>query len=266
MKPFKNHIAVFLFLSAILLNSFTWAKNQIIEIDHSPFELNLDEVTVPLLIQQSVVEGDITIRTHRSKHIEITVEDIDDAPMGKKAFFVFNSTNGTISLSLNGNFAESDTEWIVPETASFSIQTVEGDVTIENIQGDIDCSSSDGSIELLNVAGRISAATQDGDITIHLSDRVSVYPISVSSEDGDIELALPPDPNVKISASTMDGNISCDFALQPGSRKDSSGRNRSIWTSILSENTLIGMIGDGSLPIQLHTLDGDIAIIGSDFQ
>ena len=264
MKFAKSiRIPAFLALSILLLGVPAMGKNQVIEIDHSPFVLDLNGISMPLHIQQNMAEGDIFIKGQVADRLEISIEDLDDEQLGPKAFLVINSSNGSISLSLSGEFLQRDTEWIVPESTSFSVQTVEGDITMENIRGDINCASVEGTIELINVNGKISVASQDGDIAVQISRLVSGNPISLTSEDGDIALALPAEPDVSLNASTIDGSIYCDFPIRTVSHPDPKNHDRSVWTSILSENTLIGRIGDGKLPIQLNTLDGDIAIVRS---
>ena len=260
------HISCGLLLQAALLIPTSLGTNQVIEIDQSPMTVDLEEMKVPLNIRQSVIEGDLSIRTHKLQQLIIMVEgvDEDDSDQEQKVFLIVDAATGRISLSLDGDFADSDVEWVVPESASLSIQTTDGDITVEGLQGDIDCSSMDGTIELTDISGRVSAATEDGDILVSLNHRISTRPISVSTEDGDIELELPANPNVKISASTMDGDIYCDFPIGSGFKPDPDSHNQSVWKSLFDERKLIGVLGQGSLPIQLSTLDGDITIIRSD--
>ena len=266
MKPSGIHLSVFLLVHAVLLSSAAAGKNQVIEIDHSPMQVNIDEITVPPHIQLSVIEGDVSIRSHNLQQIQVDIEGVEEAPDAAKAFLLVDSANGRITLSLGGPFSDSDVELSIPESASISVSSIDGDIEIEGLQGDIDCSTMDGSIELNNISGRVSASSKDGDIAIRLNDRITSSPISASTEDGDIELGLPADPQVRIKASTMDGDISCDFPIGPLQQKNADGRKRKVWKSLFDEHTLNGAIGEGTLPVQLNTLDGDITIVRSNFQ
>ena len=266
MKTSGIHLSLFLCLMPGLLNSGAMARNKVIEINRSPLQVNLEDMTVPPHIRLSVLEGDVSIRAQDRQQIQVDIEDVEDAPQGMKAFLVVDSENGRVTLSLGGPFSDSDVECIVPESASISVSTIDGDIEIEGLQGDIECSTMDGSIVINNVSGRISASSKDGDIVIRLNDRITSRPISASTEDGDIELALPANPNISLKASTMDGDIESHYPIGAIKKKDGDGRNRTVWDNLFDEHTLHGAIGEGTLPVQLNTLDGDIVIVPSNFQ
>jgi len=124
-----------------------------------------------------------------------------------------------------------------------AVHSVDGRITLTDLQGSIDAHSDDGRIVLQNVtAGSMLADTNDG--------RIEASGLSFSGDatlrtgDGSMWLRLAPNANVTIDASTSDGSISVDGSSFHGD--DSAHRTVTV--------------GTGTSRVKLTTGDGSIHI------
>ncbi len=147
-------------------------------------------------------------------------------------------------------------------TGGVSVHSVDGHVTLADLQGDVDARSDDGYLKATNVHGdRLALASSDGHLTL---DRVAVASLSANTRDGRIEAAdlsvtsdatlqtgdgsmhvsLAPNADLTINASTRDGHIYVDGAPTD----DDDAAQRSI------------RLGAGTGRMTLTTADGSIHI------
>jgi hypothetical protein len=141
---------------------------------------------------------------------------------------------------------DAEVHWTVrvPAGVALSARTVDGDVNATGLASDIRAATVDGDVRVATT-GAASAATVDGDITAKV-DRVA-GPLSFTTVDGDIHVALPANVDAQISMSTLDGEIRTDFPL---------GERKSGWVGRSASATL----GRGGPAISLKTIDGDITL------
>ncbi|MBV8529815.1 MAG: DUF4097 family beta strand repeat protein [Candidatus Eremiobacteraeota bacterium] len=149
-----------------------------------------------------------------------------------------------------------------------AVDSQDGHVTLRDMRGDVDARSDDGYLSLTDVTtGSLIARTHDGRIeargltvagerpnaTLH-SDDGSVHvagafasngAYEITSGDGSIELRLPSNADLAITASTGDGRIVLDGSSLD---RDDSGQ-RTI------------RLGAGSSAMKLATSDGSIHIL-----
>lgn len=99
----------------------------------------------------------------------------------------------------------------VPRNTSLVIKTrSDGDVEIDNIDGDIEVSTLNGEIEMENVSGSVVASTTRGKIELDYK-RPPTKPVSLSASNGDITLAVPPKTAANLRMHTTNGSIRTNF-------------------------------------------------------
>ena len=149
-------------------------------------------------------------------------------------------------------------------SGSVNVHSVDGHVTLTDLQGAVDARSDDGYLDATNVRGdrlalnstdghialqdvavsSLSAMTRDGRI---LADDLSVGAnATLQTDDGSVRVRLAPNSNLTIDASTRDGRISVD-----GNSVDRSDDS--------SQRTI--RLGTGSGQMKVATGDGSIRII-----
>ena len=85
-----------------------------------------------------------------------------------------------------------------------------GNISVENVEGEIDVNTMSGSITLKDVSGSVSTHTMSRDITARLNRINTNKPMSFSSFNADIDVTLPKDIKATFVINTM-GGIYTDF-------------------------------------------------------
>jgi len=146
---------------------------------------------------------------------------------------------------------------------SVDIHTGDGHIRVEGAKGDIRLRTGDGSIEGRDLDGKLEATSGDGHIT--LDGRFDALNIktgdgsinaranpgskldngwNVRTGDGSVDLSLPGDLQANIEASTNDGRISLGIPVTvEGS---------------FSTSQIHGKMNGGGQPLTIHTGDGSI--------
>ncbi len=106
-------------------------------------------------------------------------------------------------------------EIVVPPGVTAELETVNGDVRVRDVEGDLDLGSVNGSIEARGTRRGLSLQTVNG----HIDAVAAVLPegadASLQSVNGNVSLTLPSDARFDFAASTMNGTIVSTFPLPP---------------------------------------------------
>jgi DUF4097 and DUF4098 domain-containing protein YvlB len=133
----------------------------------------------------------------------------------------------------------------VPRKANLrDIEVVNGNVKIVQVKGRIEASSINGGVDVQGIADDTELRTVNG----KLEGRLDKGPKKVSAQtvNGTVTLALPSDAGAEVTASSLNGDIDSDFDLQARKR--------------LVGSRLDGRIGDGTMRIDVETVNGTIRI------
>jgi DUF4097 and DUF4098 domain-containing protein YvlB len=146
----------------------------------------------------------------------------------------------------NDNSVSVEYELAVPKQCRLDrINTVNGNVEIERVGGDVEASSVNGSVTAAGLAGQVELSTVNGSVKAAFAELKKS--VSLKSVNGSVTLALPPEANAKVSAHTLSGGIHSDFGLQT-KKHFPIGQN------------LDGKLGEGGPAIDLSTVNGGIRI------
>ena len=156
---------------------------------------------------------------------------------------------------------------VQPVSGHLDLSTGDGSITADGLQGAIRLHTGDGSIRATGLSGRLEADTGDGHMDVR--GRFDVLDLrtgdggieaaaeagskveaawSLRSGDGGITLRLPEGLGAELDAHTGDGGIVLDKPVTV--------------TGTISQNTVRGKLGAGGLPLQIHTGDGSIRLLG----
>lgn len=158
-----------------------------------------------------------------------------------------------------------------------------GDVTVENIAGDMEINTFDGTVTLIDVSGAAVVNTLDGSVTAVFSKTSAGKPMAFSTIDGDVDVTLPPGSKATVTASNIDGDVYTDFdinlvnevcsddpqnsamSVNPGAG-NTSGKYGSRQVDYhmggmgIPGNSITGEINGGGVKVLMKTIDGDIFI------
>ncbi len=151
----------------------------------------------------------------------------------------------------------------VPFSTTLRLDSGDGDVTVERVDGEIEVNSSDGSITLNNVSGPVVADSSDGEIKAVFGKVTPGKPMSFSTMDGDIDITLPSDVKASLKLKSEEGKVFTDFdiRLTPSQqKKEQDERKEGGGYRVSFEKVTLGLINGGGVEIQLTTYEGDIFI------
>lgn len=133
----------------------------------------------------------------------------------------------------------------VPDGVRFAGRTVNGGVSVRDLQGDAEATTVNGSVRV-DTAGRATARTVNGSIDARLGRADGREPLSFATVNGRIEVELPEGAAADVDARTVNGSIESDFPL------DVRGR----W----ARKRASGEIGGGGRELKLETVNGSIRL------
>jgi hypothetical protein len=151
----------------------------------------------------------------------------------------------------------------IPFSASLRLDSGDGEVTVERVDGEIEVDGSDGSITLNNVSGPVVADSSDGQIKAVFGKVTPGKPMSFSTMAGDIDITLPFDVKASLKLKSEEGKIFTDFdiRLTPSQQKqEQDERKEGGGYRVSFEKMTLGLINGGGVEIQLTTYEGDIYI------
>lgn len=168
----------------------------------------------------------------------------------------------------------------VPRKLNLAIQSVDGDISVKNLEGFARCESVDGNIRLENLSGEGWVQTVDGNIEAkHLKARLKGGTVDgrihleeveggldLHTVDGSIEARSLNGWNEGISLRTVDGNLTVALGQAKGQveARSRSGVIRCTAANLSFQEQRNGLmrgeIPGASQEIRLHSTDGDIRI------
>jgi len=128
------------------------------------------------------------------------------------------------------------------------LRTLEGNITVRNVEGSVGARSLRGDIDQVNISGAVEARTINGNILVSLRALPdAATPLSLETASGNIFLLLPPGANADLEMSTtagrIEGNLPMAVSVTPG------------------DGVLRTRLGRGGTHVQLRTIRGNIRVV-----
>lgn len=164
----------------------------------------------------------------------------------------FESVSGEITLPENWEFDSVSAKTVSGNIESrdiscsnYDASSVSGDITLSDISSsEVSLSTVSGDIDYTGSLVTLAASSVSGNVEIFLDSLTGR--IKCSSTSGNIDLNLPESISADIDFSTVSGSLISDIP---------------ILTTEAKKNHLSGIIGDGTYPIEGHTVSGNIHIV-----
>jgi len=106
-------------------------------------------------------------------------------------------------------------EITVPSGVNLSLETVNGDVKVQDCDGELQLETVNGSIEARGVKGTLQGHTVNGRIEAVAVALPPSGKIELQTVNGPIKLTLPKDAHFDFSGETMNGTIASTFPFRP---------------------------------------------------
>jgi len=153
----------------------------------------------------------------------------------------------------------------VPMKASLKLNCLNnGDIKVENVEGEFEIENLNGSVTLSNVSGSVVANTLNKDITVSLVKITPNKTMSFSSMNGDVDVTLPQTAKATLKLKSDNGDIYSDFDMTQHhmvrnvEKEDLRAKGGKYKTSI--ESAMQVDLNGGGAEMQFTTFNGDIYI------
>ncbi len=105
-------------------------------------------------------------------------------------------------------------EVFVPRRSDLSVETKNGGIALNDVNGRIDFTALNGGVVLRRVGGEVRGSTTNGGLVIELTgDRWDGDSLNVSTTNGGIILSVPENYSAHLQTGTVNGNVSVDFPV-----------------------------------------------------
>ncbi|HKJ93786.1 MAG TPA: DUF4097 family beta strand repeat-containing protein [Longimicrobiales bacterium] len=148
-------------------------------------------------------------------------------------------------MSVHDNDVKVEFTVQVPDGAEFIGRTVNGDVSVDGVKGNVEAHTVNGDVDV-GTAGYAEAKTVNGSITATLGDSDLPHGLDFSTVNGSITVEMPEGLNADFSARTVNGHIETDFPITIQGR--------------MSPRHLSGQIGKGGPELSFSTVNGSIRL------
>ena len=127
-----------------------------------------------------------------------------------------------------------------------NISSVNGRIVIEDVSGDIEASTVNGEMQVQDAGGNLKLSTVNGRIEAELVSLGNGQSVSLDAVNGQIEAILPAHADAQVSASTVNGSISSEFASLVVKKEFPVSKH------------LKGTLGNGGASVKASTVNGGI--------
>ncbi len=233
------------------------------------------QIRAHLMLGGIVVRGgnvkEVTVEAHPRSAVE-SHESRPPAPHGMKRLEL--PGNPGLDISEENNVVDVKTaSWnkavdlviTVPRRSSLQLKCMSGgDISVEQVEGEIDADNLNGKVTLKNVSGSVVAHSLNGEVLVTLDQIDPSKPMSFSTLNGDIDVTLPANLKANVRMKTDNGEIYSDFEVKLDSgaqvQRSESGRQRDGSYHLRFDRTLRGSINGGGPEFQFTTFNGQIYI------
>ena len=148
----------------------------------------------------------------------------------------------------------------VPRNFSLKVSTVnDGDITIDNVAGELEVTNVNGDITLNQVAGSAVANTVNGDLRATFTSITAGAPMAFSTLNGKVDVTLPANASAALKMKSDRGEVYSDFdvALTKGQPKVARTSQDGL-SRLRTDDWTYGKINSGGAELTLKTFNGNI--------
>ena len=253
-----------------------------------PQTQDVDHVKVPIkdlshscTVRVSLIAGSISVKGYSGNDVIIDARARDnDEERDRKAHsksggmseishpsagLIIEEESDTLRISTSVKNRPVDITLQVPTITNLNLTTInDGDIQIEQVQGEIEVNNTNGSVTLIQVSGSVVAHALNKDLKAIFLSVDAQKSMSFSSLNGNIDVTLPSDVKANVSMKSDNGDIYSDFDIVPDSGENQPAvedtHRLSSKYHIKTDRTAKVMINGGGQEMQFKTFNGNIYI------
>jgi DUF4097 and DUF4098 domain-containing protein YvlB len=141
------------------------------------------------------------------------------------------------------------------------VSIVDGGITVEGVDSEMEIYAVDGAIMLTNVGGSVVAHAVDGNIVATVARAAPQAPMAFTSLNGDIDVTLPATVKANLRLRSDQGDVFTDFDVQviAGASANRTQRNgRGVRIDV--NRSIYGTVNGGGPDFELRTFEGNIYV------
>ncbi len=268
----KNWMKTLIFLAAAFIALPGFAQDQVSE----KFTIEFSDPSKPGYLKVSLTYGGITIRGYDGDEVIVETiyrnNDRDSRRKKSKGMYLIPNTSmgftieeedNKMKISGHGN-SKSDLVIEVPVKTSLRISTVNsGNISVENIEGEIEANNTNGGIKILDVSGTVIANTTNGNVIVSFDNVKPNKAMSFISFNGKVDVTFPPNIKADLRLKTQNGSIYSDFEIEVKRtirRIEDSPRRKGGKYKVRLEGDMYGKLNGGGPEMHFSTYNGNIYI------
>jgi len=234
----------------------------------------------PAFLKVGILAGSISVKGYAGKEVIVEAipakddEESEDKPEGKpegKLKLIPNTSLGlsaeeddntvSVNTGLRGGSRHIDLQIQVPSACSMKLSTInDGEITVENVSGDMEISNTNGSITLKQISGSAVAQTVNGEIHVSFTKVTPDKSMSFSTLNGDIDATFPASLKASVQMKLEQGEIYSDFDVQmqkTDARVEKSEKGKGKYR-VSFDKSMRGTINGGGQEIQFTSFNGSL--------
>ena len=244
----------------------------------------LTDPSRPVMLKIGLVSGSITVKGTAMKEVIVEArvrpsEDDEEKSERRGGLKLIPNNNTGLTVEEDDNVVSVGTAMRgggsrtvdltlrVPTNCSMHLSTVnDGNIEVENVNGDLEVNCTNGSVKLLGISGSAVAHALNEDLTATFVKINPQKSMSFSSLNGKIDVTLPSDLKANVYTKSDQGEIYSDFDLKVLTEniapspivQANKGKKGKFRVSI--ERAVRATINGGGQELQFTNFNGDIYI------
>ncbi len=283
MKTITSIICT-VFFSLVLLGSGLAQK------DKEQIKLAFSKPDEPGFVNIELIQGNVSIQGYEGKEVILEVDpdeqDLhnlemikmaheseskeDDEEISKEGLKKLESSSFEINVieegnkimikpGLSPNYQNYNLK--VPYDCSFKINTVNGNISVKDIKGELEINTVIGQVNLAKITGSVVASTVNGTIKAGFKGISPDAPMAFSTVNSPIDVTLPSNTKATLKMKTERGEIYSNFDMDV---KEEQQKTHKDYKDDYAETTLTkwttGKINGGGPELMFKSLHGDIHV------
>ncbi|MAL17100.1 MAG: hypothetical protein CL670_06120 [Balneola sp.] len=225
------------------------------------------------LIVAANFSDEVQVRVHDKDNVIVNYdgqEDEDDHDAMRNGMRRISGGGVSIDVTEDNNevrvntgpMPNSDLEMIiyVPRNFSLKLNTIQGDVMVTGLKGELEISAVNGDVELLDISGTVLVNSVNGDIEIDFNEVDPDSPMSFTGVNGDIDVSLPANAKFTAKMKTEWGEVLTNFDMDINRTPSKTEENKDGEYRVSVNKWITGKVNGGGPEYLFKTLHGDISI------
>ncbi len=149
-----------------------------------------------------------------------------------------------------------------PYNCSLKLNTVNGNISVDNVKGELEINTVNGRIILDRISGSVVASSVNGIMKVKFKEVTADAPMAFSTINNHIDVTLPSDIKATLKMKTDGGDIYSNFDMDIGEKQEKTPNEyKGGYTSFATwARWTTGKINGGGEELVFKSLHGDIHI------